>query len=404
MSTTEARLEVSTDAIPNEPAPLRQYWARFGSFILTTELDTIADEDLHGRLIDALAADNRVSNIERGSMDPEWTRKYVVYPRASEQLMDDLLSGADHRHTVRFSGALMFTINVPVKNQPSIHGTIPASDSYDVAWDGCTAVVIWQRGEERYPAIAGGQILVEVLRTAAATAGAGLYVQACSPGCQHLFAHAEIKLDEFLSEKRDLSFGSAGPRPLLLTARGSYSDLELVEAVHDALAVPSGDFARLKNVARRLLDIESAARRMSADLISHDYITLTRSRGNILQRIGYSLGELWFTLIGRGRKHHASVLIASLWLAMASMDILQRNFNEIYREFQSSVSRHGSPRLYEIDLQPDTADVENLEPQFARAAVEHKSARLDNHGVVLATVIGAVGGAILTGVGSGLLK
>lgn len=298
----------------------------------------------------------------------------------------------------------MFKIHVPVKNQPRIRGEVAESDTYFVAWDGCTVVVMWKTDPaDVVLSIAGGQVVEDILRSACNRAGQSLYVQACSPACKHLFAHNQLRVDFWSMDKFDVRFEVSMPKDVRLAVNGPFNGaLQLVEAVHDAIKIPAAEFTELKNTARRILDIEESARSMSFDLIAHDYETLNRSQEGLIRRVGYFFGDVWRAMSGKGRGKRANLLIASLWLSMANMETLQQLFRDVERRYQDSISEWAVPELFAGDLKSEESEVAFLDPHFARAAIEHKTQRMDNRVIVWATIGGAGMGAAITTVVAGL--
>lgn len=384
--------------------PDKRYYVRFGSFILDT---THSEEDtraVHAALVEGLRADSRVKSVDPGVANHEWTIEDTWYPTSRTLERGALLSGSDHFHSARFSDAIMFEVYVPAKNQPTIHGEAAEVDSYEVAWDGCTAVVMWPREEsDKYAPAAAGQVVVDILRKASSHAGHGLYVQACSPACQHLFAHKEIRVNFWKMEQPVASFQPEGTREIDLYMGGDFSPLGIVEFVHDTIKEPAAEFAQAKNLARRILDLENEMQSMTIALINHDYATLQRSQDGFFRRIGHRFGGAWKAFRGKGRAKEENVLISSLWLAMASLSTLQRTYRETERDYLESASEWADPELFSGDLKSDESRVGSIDPEFPRAAIEHKSTRLDNRGVVWATAGGAVAGAVITAAAGGLL-
>lgn len=376
----------------------KYYLTRFGSFILRRGRGLKSHEELYDALVLALGEDSRVTSIESESANHEWTVDETFYPRVPKDQDHLLLNGAFHFHSVRFSDALTFKINVPVKNQPLIHGEKAESSSYLVAWDGCTVVVMWEtESKNSVPSMAGGQIVEDVLSSACKRAGQELYVQACSPSCKHLFAHTDFRVDLWMQDEFDTQFDANTPTDIRLSVRGQFADeLLLVEIVHDEIKVPAAEFAELKNTARRILEIEESARSMSFELIAHDYETLDRSKDAFFSRLGYFFSNAWMTVRGKGRVKKANLLIASLWLSMANMETLQQAFRDTERQYQDSIFRWAVPELFTQDLKSEEAEVASLDPHFARAAIEHKTQRMDNRIVVWATIGGAGIGAVIT--------
>ncbi|GMA91925.1 hypothetical protein [Homoserinibacter gongjuensis] len=88
-------------------------------------------------------------------------------------------------------------------------------------------------------------------------------------------------------------------------------------------------------------------------------------------------------------------LIASLWLAMARVEVLQQRYSETRRRFDDRLTRWTIPQLFDLDLKADEASVGQIDPQFARAAVENRSLRIDTRVLIISTVVAGLTGGLL---------
>jgi hypothetical protein len=78
------------------------------------------------------------------------------------------------------SEPVAFTIRVPVKNQPTNFGLgDPPTDTYGVAWDGISVIVVWDQADDE-PPMNAGQVAANVLSDVLESFGYELYVQGCS--------------------------------------------------------------------------------------------------------------------------------------------------------------------------------------------------------------------------------
>lgn len=398
------RLEESMDS------PETTYWARFGNFIFEeNELSKASKSSksskaIYDSLVSALKQDSRVITVDSGFPNHQLVYKRRFYPMLTEEDAEDLLSGSSSFDGVRFSTAITFKVSVPRKNQPEIRGAKAEAETYLVAWDGWTVLVMWEPKDSYVrPSPANGQIVADILTTACQLAGKDLYIQACSPKCTHLFAHTDFKVHKFLRDDFDFQFTSEANSGIhLMMSIPKDNELLLARAVHDRIKRPAANFAQLKNVARRIIQIESSARSMSFELIAHDYENLSRSQDSLLLRLTYIFGDLSARLRGKSRAKHANILITSLWLSMANMDTLQQLFKSLERRYNDSFTDQHVRELFSSDLKSEETRVGELDPYFAQATAEHKSQRLDNRIIFGATLGGALAGAVITAIASGI--
>ncbi|WP_148272819.1 hypothetical protein [Microbacterium testaceum] len=344
----------------------------------------------------ALKKDSRVTSVRTGPPNDYWDEDQIFYPiSVSED--DHLLSGADHIHARRFGGAIAFTVHVPAKNQPRIHGEGARADEYEATWGGWTAVVAWRRSEsDRYAPSAAGQVVVDILRDALEPLGHTLLVQACSPVCEHLFGHRDMRVSVWSGPSLDFDIDfdkPVGMEPVDVRIRGNIAPEMVSVLVGSEVFSPGAAFARIKNGSRRVLNIEQSLRSKTATLLLMDYATVERADVGAWRTVGHALQDVWSFMRGKGRGRPVRRIISEIWLQMAAIESLQRMVADARRDYQDASSEFATPELFDGDLKDDEAGVASIDTGFARSAIENKSARMEHRGVVGATVAAAVIGS-----------
>lgn len=369
-------------------------WARFGTFVI--DFKGGDPDKLQGQLAFQIGKDSRVTGAKRPPKTSFWDTEDAFYPIEVDN-DEALLSGADQVTAVKFGLPIVFGVHVPAKNQPVINGEPAVVDSYNVAWDGWTAVVTWERtADEDFPPVAAGQVVTDILRDALRALGHDLLVQACSPWCQHLFGHTNMRVSVWDSTDWESDWGI---RPELgdqleVRLQGDYSDADRVPIeILRQIEMPAGAFARMKNTARRILNLELSSRQRPAILLHSDYLALRRADVGFWKTIGHGIQDGWALVRGRGRGRPVKRIIAELWLQMAAIESLQHDFAQAKRDYNDAIQEVATRGLFDGDLKDDEAGVETLSVDFAKAAIENKSARMDNRGVVVATLVAAVIGS-----------
>lgn len=374
--------------------PTETWWARFGTFVLA--LGPSRSKTPRDDIMSALKKDSRVTSVRSGPSNDYWDESQVFYPVVTDD-EDALLSGADHIHSRHFGGAIAFTIHVPGKNQPRIHGEPARVDEYEATWDGWTAVVAWKRQVgERYPPSAAGQVVVEILRDALSSLGHSLLVQACSPACEHLFGHRDMRVSIWSGAA--LSFDSdfddpAGMDPVDVRFQGDIAPGMVAVMIGDEVFGPAAAFARVKNGSRRILNIEQSLRSKTAALLLLDYAAIQRADVGFWRALGHGVQDGWWFVRGRSRARPVKRIISEIWLQMAAIESLQRSVADARRDYEDTSSEFATPLLFDGDLKDDEAGVSSVDAGFARSAIENKSARMEHRGIVGATLVAAVIGS-----------
>lgn len=375
-------------------------FARFGSFMLSAPCGHPPSEVVIERVCGALRDDPRIKEIGEVRIRPEWTATRESYPhtRHSDADADALLSGSDHFHSVRFSDPIAFTVSVPIRNQPAFKGyrDVP-TDTYWVAWDGVTAVVLWERESDlrvgdntaSVPR-SGGHVVADILHAAASAAGFDLYVQSCSPNCENLFAHRLLWIDTVAPTSKQPMLKvvreSLGQNLAIeLRSDGQGTDLAL-DLLH-SLRLEGGYFAHFKNSAQRIFDLDDLAHKLVGELLELHYDRNLRRRKPVhLQPIA--------SWKARGERRRAEEIIASLWLAISRVQALRSQWFPLRDRFLESTQKYGTAALFELDHKDDQRAVERQDLEFVRAAVEQSANRLDSRYVALLTGLSALSGLI----------
>jgi hypothetical protein len=155
------------------------------------------------------------------------------------------------------------------------------------------------------------------------------------------------------------------------------------------------NFARFKNLGRRVLDFEDYARELVDKLLDLNYQRMVIEELSALR----SLSIRWKR---RGDRKEAKKIIATLWLTLARVEATKRDWMQVQRRFHESTDKRGTSDLYEIDLGEDDTAIAKQDLTFVRAAIEQYETRIDARTVALATAIGAVGAVVGAIAGAGL--
>jgi hypothetical protein len=369
--------------------------ARFGVFLLASE-EEVEDSyaTVASRLVEALKQDARVSDVTSPQLDENWCRQRMVFPAGAER--DDLLTGRDMLWAVRFDEPLALSVHVPAKNQPIMTDGDEVPTSYSVLWDGELLLVSWQWEEDGPIPSSGGHIVRDVLAAAAARMDMKLYVQGCSPGCKHDFTHTDLRIE---SRPDD---GAVEFEPAVFTREVRVrvspvfgDDASRSAAVYRAIQRAFSEFTEMKNLGRRILDVERGA---SADL--NAVLAINMSRADIATMGRWKSVKPRLSMLGWRKESRE--LIARIWLAITNLEFQRRRWEEVRDFFVRYARQSGSELIYEPDYAGEVDQVHSLDTSTTRSAVQEAASRLDNRALLWGTAFaGAVGG--LAGFVGGLI-
>lgn len=85
--------------------------------------------------------------------------------------------------------------------------------------------------------------------------------------------------------------------------------------------------------------------------------------------------------------------MADMWLALASIDLLRRQWQDVRRKFNRDAERQGTLHLFERDYSDDEAAVESIDLTLPREAMQNFATRLDSRMVVMVTAVAGIAGA-----------
>jgi len=334
----------------------------------------------------ALEEDSRVVEVIVPSINPDFTGSHRFYPDLPRTSRSDLFTGEDRFGVMKLSNPILFKVHVPKKNQPAWHGydNIPTED-YFVSWDGVTAFVAWEQDSDHIP-LPGGQIVADILDSALAAHRAELYIQACSPICHNIFFHTDLYLrpaDPCLEDGTPITERRHAENAVDISIPRDMSMFDTLNWLSLYLRDVGDEFAVLKNLSRRVMDIESLIRDEMTHLLGHYY-----------EHAVITTKPLWRSLKARWQmrwwRREARQILAGLWLSLANAEGLRRNWEDSRREFDDEKL----VLIFESDYSDDIAVVSSLEMSHLDATIEQISRNLDNNAVVLATVLGALAGGL----------
>ena len=393
----EAADEESPEKEPEVPDDY--YFGRYGTFMLIAPEAMPSADDLRNRLEQAIREDNRIVDAKPVSIKKDWLYRTLVYPRRVETTDRALLSNEDAGGAIRFSEPVAFTVKVPIKNQPPFRGVndIP-TDTYYAAWDGITAVVLWQRepGDLRPPR-SGGHVVIDVLRNIAKFVGLKFYAQACSPGCTNIFAHRVMRIERVRGSRRFSVRGVDNYAQCVdvhLHSNGEPD--EIAVGIVNTTGQEGYTFAIYKNYARRIRDLEKYARSMVDELLGLNHERIERSKMSTIRRFRTFR-------VKRSGERRVRLLMSSLWLALARIEAFRTDWLQKRSYLNDLLDRFHYRDLYAMDQGDDDNAIMSQDLSVIGSAVEQTANRMDARVmawttglVALAGLLGAVVGGLLT--------
>jgi hypothetical protein len=133
------------------------------------------------------------------------------------------------------------------------------------------------------------------------------------------------------------------------------------------------------------MDIESSIRDEVAHLLAHYY-----------EHAVIAATPWWRNLKDRWRtkwwRREARQILAGLWLSLANIEGLRRDWDNRRRLFEDKRSQIMA--LFAIDYPSDVGAIESLEVSHLDATIEQISGNLNNRAVAMATMFGALAGGL----------
>jgi hypothetical protein len=384
---------------PTEGAAMRSpepgRFARLATVLATSRSESRDISGVIKKIVADLRADSRVTSIEAPDVSSHFAAWTPYYPHMFDTSGDGLLLGLDGGVVLEFSSPILMQVRVPIKNQPPIHGRddVP-TETYTVAWDGITVIVVWEQ-ESTEASHSAGQVVFDVIEAALGGAGLSAYRQACSPGCEYGFIHQTLALRESPTPG-GAEFSTVLHPELNLFVGIVPGDLpleELPEFLWLEMGAAAREFAFVKNYGQRILDLEHRARNDIGDLLDHN-----RAHARVLAKPWWRRArELWRH---RGWRREARGLIAGLWLALTNIETLERHWDDQLQDLQSDHLE--ILEFFRPDSWRDERRIRALDTSTILAALDQVTELLESRQLALATGLGALGGAVAGGVVSHL--
>lgn len=365
----------------------KSYAGRIATLVLRTPGPGPDFVKVHAALSDALKADSRVHDFTRPELRADWSRCEPWWPRARDTEPDLLITGDDRFGGVQFSDPFVFKVVEAQANQPPFRGlnTVP-TDTYWVAWDGITCCVLWEQALNKGIPRASGRVVVDVIRDAAQRAKLDIYAQACSPGCENIFTHTNVRFVAEGSPHR-----VTNDREAVFHLQALLPPAEQVTRFHGFVDLTFSVFARTKNFARRIRDLERLARD-GLDSLTKTRFLRERARWVPLRQRPKLLWNMRSWRKGQAR------ILADLWVAVSQVEMHKRDWDELRRRFHERASKNKIETLFPLDYSDDETAVDSLDLSLVRSALEDASTRLDSRRLTMATGLtaaAAVAGALL---------
>ncbi|MFD6203690.1 hypothetical protein ACWCQF_10810 [Streptomyces rubiginosohelvolus] len=336
---------------------------------------------------ESLESDPRViwAELER-DQNPDFISIGRYYPDSSRTSPEGLITGSDAFRVLRFDQPIVFKVVVPIKNQPQHHNAddIP-TDTYWVAWNGVTALVMWRHYDSITPR-SGGHVVFGILEDAVAKRGHALHIQACSPGCKNIFLHTNLILTPKSECSRTQFIKRKANDVYLMFAEWESEKDSLIDLFYDMGGLYR-NFALQQNTGRRIIALEAEAYSQLLHLVSHyaehAKISATSLPTRLLAR--------WKS---RGWRSEVRHLSAQVWLCVSSIELLRRAWADEKKTFDDYVDEAGLEEIFFIDYGDDVAKLETIDLSRLESLCSQVEARLDNTALSWAATGGAVAGAV----------
>jgi hypothetical protein len=348
---------------------------------------TLADE-VESRFRDALASDGRILEVIEDKPEDLKTDNARIdsYTRINLEAKS-LTEAVTPVPVLRLNSTISFRVRIPAKNQPKYRSRddVP-SDDYLVAWNGVTLAVQWEQPEP-FATGSGGHVVLTILEEIGESVGYPVRIVACAPVCQHRFIHGDFVT--FTSEDPPDHFHVSGETPVGSTVATPYSknseDRINLGRTFDALSGLVEEYGSSKVVADAIHLLEWRARVGSQEMLDLAYERVGR------RRFPHILGALADTWKLRNSRRRTRELIAELWLALVSLDTYKVTWKAKNLHFEKSFSEPPFQELRTLlDVGSDVVRGQDL--SLLRSATQEVSSRLEGRLLVIATLMGALGG------------
>ncbi|WP_137233627.1 hypothetical protein [Streptomyces sp. BPSDS2] len=374
-----------TTITPEESPSKERFLCRMGTvFLIAAErkkFDTYADE-----LRDALQNDPRVQWVKRPNLNTDFCAHAAVYPDSHGSSDDEVMRGSDALRAANFDSPFIFKVVVPIKNQPQHHHAddIP-TDTYWVAWDGVSLLVLWSHQSELIP-LSGGQVILQILQEVTESIGMGVYNQSCSPSCTNVFMHANLVIQQV--DREDVFLLKAVERLVVnVYVSEVYDSEDLLLTLYYRFHQAIFHFSRQKNLGRRIIDLEAAAWTRASHLLSHYAAHVDASATPAKKRIKMR----WQN---RGWRREVRSLSAQTWVCMTGIEVMLRRWRGAQNDFLGEAAEQDSMPVFLVDYQDEVKVIEHIDLSRLENISGQVESRLDNRLVSLATAGGAISGGI----------
>jgi hypothetical protein len=336
---------------------------------------------------ESLGADQRVERLEVPEISEEFSSDPWYWPHGSNTPKDVIISGSDGFNVFEFSSPIAFDVLIETEvadYEDADDLYIP--DRYSVLWDGVFAIVSWMPVDLRdYPRKAG-QSVVPLLEGVMERIGGHLYSQACSPECDFVFMHNTM---EILESGGDDLFFTAGDGIAELNAyAGSGNELqEFNWNIYFDLNLRAHEFASVKNVGQRILDIEDSVRMDLDTLLGILYDLSLEIGSNAIKRMKRFKKS-------RDQRKRVAPIVARLWLQVVRMEALTARWTSESSSFENTIAKSSQNLLFAGEFEQDFASIRNINLELIREAIAEAAERLDNRAIIVATVMAALSGGV----------
>jgi hypothetical protein len=386
-------LEAAEVAVP-DPTPM--FAARVGICLLNHPHNSDLKE-AYGKIYEAFERDSRIVAFQAASIDDvvlsdesfsaSGTRrgeKEEVDPRRLP------LNPDRHIHVCRVNPPVRLHVKVPRRVQAAGGNDINEvpTDEYWAIWDGITIAVLWRYGDSTKPFGQGaGRVVLQIVREAARKATAQALIEPCGPNCDFPFAHARLFLRS-VEDEVEVPFVHAGTKDVNVLVPGMTKAEDGLRYLFAELSFVGFCFATMRSHGATIQEVANRARSDLTELLKVYYMAVSR-RFSFRRLATFS----WWRDFKWRRG--ASRLIASLWLAVATIETQKLEWSNVKFVYDDSASHNGTALVFKSEYLQDANVIEHIDVSGVKAAVEHASSRIDTRSLVIATTVAAIVGALV---------
>lgn len=289
-----------------------------------------------------------------------------------------------HNHILELSEPISFQVFLNHGPSERDSGLVT---SYWVAWDGIAVSVMWDAHGAVSPFSADeGTLVFDLIATLTKEAGLKLRLQPCGDVCDYPFAHNEAILTPGANHS-DFPVTRTSETAIEVACPQVRTPHALIRELSTAVNYTATVFSSLRSYGETVRQSETHARAELSEALVLQYEREQSSSTGFLR----SVGRRW-----KRRKHNQKIsrLIANLWLRLATIEASTSKWQDERYAFDSLLPRAGLAQIFAHEYPQQVTMMKSVRTANLEASVSQLTSRSDSRLVAIATVMGAMGGAV----------